>query len=234
MPTSDPFSADRVPDPDANNSNEPALNQPLPDYPAPAQPYSDPAASPAQPAPSQHGYASPPPYSQPPAYAQPPYGGYQQPPPSPPVDGVSIAAFATSLLMLSPVAVILGGIGLARTAKRVRSGRWMAWTGMALGVLGIIAWVMIIAVLGWMRDTIEQNDSWSGSSNTSDYRAVEPGAATYGDDPYLDGLWDSCEAGDMGACDELFLDSPYGSEYEEFGDNCGIAGRSPFKIFCDD
>jgi len=44
---------------------------------------------------------------------------------------------------------------------------------------------------------------------------------TYGDDPYLDGLWDDCAAGDMTACDALYQESPVGSEYETFGDTCG-------------
>ena len=44
---------------------------------------------------------------------------------------------------------------------------------------------------------------------------------TYGDDAYLDGLWDDCAAGDMTACDALYQESPIGSEYETFGDTCG-------------
>lgn len=44
---------------------------------------------------------------------------------------------------------------------------------------------------------------------------------TYGDDPRLDELWDACAAGDMVACDDLFWESPYGSDYERFGDSCG-------------
>jgi hypothetical protein len=44
---------------------------------------------------------------------------------------------------------------------------------------------------------------------------------TYGDDAYLDGLWDACAAGDMVACDDLYMDSPFDSEYERFGDTCG-------------
>jgi len=44
---------------------------------------------------------------------------------------------------------------------------------------------------------------------------------TYGDDPYLDGLWDSCAAGDWAACDALYSESPAGSDYEEFGGTCG-------------
>jgi hypothetical protein len=54
---------------------------------------------------------------------------------------------------------------------------------------------------------------------------VEPelydGADSYGDDATLDGYYDECEAGDMAQCDLLFLVSPVGSGYEEFGGTCG-------------
>jgi hypothetical protein len=38
----------------------------------------------------------------------------------------------------------------------------------------------------------------------------------YGDDPYFDRLWDECEAGDSDACDELYWESPIGSDYEQY------------------
>lgn len=47
---------------------------------------------------------------------------------------------------------------------------------------------------------------------------------SFGSDPLLDLLWVECEAGDDASCDDLFLESPAGSEYEEFGVTCG--GRS--------
>lgn len=57
-------------------------------------------------------------------------------------------------------------------------------------------------------------------------------AFTYGDDATLDALWDSCQAGDMGACDDLYRDSPVASEYEEFGDTCG--GRTDGGTWCNE
>ncbi|NCG38259.1 MAG: hypothetical protein GWP48_12165 [Actinobacteria bacterium] len=44
---------------------------------------------------------------------------------------------------------------------------------------------------------------------------------TYGDDPELDKMWDACERGQMQACDDLFFESPIGSDYEAFGNSCG-------------
>lgn len=37
-----------------------------------------------------------------------------------------------------------------------------------------------------------------------------------GDDPYLDGLWAACSMDDYDACDDLYWESPLGSEYEAF------------------
>jgi hypothetical protein len=52
----------------------------------------------------------------------------------------------------------------------------------------------------------------------------------YGSDPALDELADSCEAGDFGACDDLFGQSEIDSSYEEYGDSCG--GRNEPAGFC--
>ncbi len=40
------------------------------------------------------------------------------------------------------------------------------------------------------------------------------GDGTYGSDPELDVLQDQCVAGDQAACEDLYLQSPPGSEYE--------------------
>lgn len=37
----------------------------------------------------------------------------------------------------------------------------------------------------------------------------------------LDGLAHSCEAWDMGSCDQLFVQAPIGSDYELLGGTCG-------------
>jgi hypothetical protein len=60
-----------------------------------------------------------------------------------------------------------------------------------------------------------------------DQSGDEPQA--YGDDPELDALYDACAGGDGQACDDLYFQSPFGSEYEEFGNTCGDRG---FEISC--
>lgn len=56
------------------------------------------------------------------------------------------------------------------------------------------------------------------------------GPRSYGDDPTLDRLWDACDRGVMRACDRLYLDSPFFSDYEEFGLTCG--GRTAGAAEC--
>ncbi len=57
-----------------------------------------------------------------------------------------------------------------------------------------------------------------------DFSSPDPvtDGVTYGDDPEMDLLWDMCEVGDGEACDQLFFISPFGSDYEEFGNTCGF------------
>lgn len=59
-----------------------------------------------------------------------------------------------------------------------------------------------------------------------------PAHGTYGSDAGLDRLYDQCEDGDMQACDDLYLDSPLGSEYETFGDTCGGRQNANTGVWC--
>lgn len=55
----------------------------------------------------------------------------------------------------------------------------------------------------------------------------------YGSDPVLDDLYDKCNSGDNDACDDLYLSSPAGSEYEDFGNTCGGRGLPAGQAVCD-
>jgi hypothetical protein len=63
----------------------------------------------------------------------------------------------------------------------------------------------------------------SGAAVSSTVPVTEGGdqPLRHGDDPVLDRLWSRCAAGDGSACDELFTQSPIGSEYEAFALTCG-------------
>ncbi|WP_062135877.1 DUF4190 domain-containing protein [Demequina aestuarii] len=159
-----------------------------------------------------------------PQYAPAPQGapGYgSAPATSPGTDGPSIAALVTGILGLGVVATVLGAFGLRRTADGRRKGTGMAWAGVILGLIGTIIWSGVI--------------TWgiAGASTFWDEIGTEvTSEATYGDDPFLDGLWDECEAGDMAACDDLYYESPVGSGYEDFGWECGGEGRGILDFDC--
>lgn len=53
---------------------------------------------------------------------------------------------------------------------------------------------------------------------------------SYGDDPELDALWDSCEAGNMADCDDLYFSSSIGTDYEEFGNTCGNTTENSYGL----
>ena len=61
-------------------------------------------------------------------------------------------------------------------------------------------------------------------------RDAVDGPYTFGDDDDLDALWSACEAGSGSACDDLFFQSAFGSEYEAFGNTCG--NRMELNLSC--
>lgn len=60
-------------------------------------------------------------------------------------------------------------------------------------------------------------EEWAGGWEDS----LEPEADSYGDDAELDALWDACADGDLRACDDLYWNSAWDSDYETFGSTCG-------------
>lgn len=52
------------------------------------------------------------------------------------------------------------------------------------------------------------------------------GPVAYGDDAVLDRFYDGCAAGDLRACDDLWWNAPYGSEYEAFATSCGVSSSA--------
>jgi hypothetical protein len=75
-----------------------------------------------------------------------------------------------------------------------------------------------------------------GSGGDSSIPAATSEPDGLGDDADLDQYADDCYDGDMGACDDLYRESPRSSAYELYGGTC--AGRQPnadaSKVFCVD
>ncbi|WP_149202804.1 hypothetical protein [Actinotalea subterranea] len=79
-------------------------------------------------------------------------------------------------------------------------------------------------------------DTGDTGEDTGEDTGTDTGASegTYGSDPELDALYDACADGDNQACDDLYMESGFGTEYEEFGDTCGGRGRDAGQLFCNE
>lgn len=82
-----------------------------------------------------------------------PYGGAPvpgAPPAGQQTDPVSIVGFVLSLLCCtSLIGLVLGIVGLGRTKGGVRSGRWAAICAVAIGAVGTLAGVAMLAFFVW-------------------------------------------------------------------------------------
>ena len=111
-----------------------------------------------------------------------------------------------------------GGPGLqyqGTAPKKSNSALWII-----LGVVGLIILLTIGAVIFFInkaRNVVE--DNFNLDEITNDLNNLTGG--NHGDNATFDALWDACAAEDWASCDQLYLDSPLGSEYEAFGDTCG-------------
>lgn len=176
------------------------------------------------PPPPPGGYPPPPPpdpgegpWPQLPQQPWPQQTPYGQPPPSRSTNGLAIASMVLGIVWVwwvgSLLALIFGYIAL-RQIKRSngwQQGRGMAIAGVVLGWVGVGTLVLFVV----LAIAAANDDDLDLDSDDS-----------YGDDADLDLLWDRCDAGNMRACDNLYAESPVGSEYEEFGDTCGRRAAS--------
>jgi len=103
------------------------------------------------------------------------------------------------------------GLQYAGTApKKSNSALWII-----LGIVGLIILIVIgVAIWGFTRlkDAAEHNLDGITNNLTG---------GNHGDNATLDALWDACAASDWQACDDLYMQSGLGTEYESFGDTCG-------------
>jgi hypothetical protein len=102
------------------------------------------------------GYVSPPGYVPPPGYAPPPYSmpGMVQPlyvSPTPPTNGLAVAALVCGILGIcggapSIAAIICGHLSLSqiKESNGTQSGDGMARAGLIMGYVGLGLWVILI------------------------------------------------------------------------------------------
>lgn len=130
---------------------------------------------------------------------------------------VSVMCIATGILFgLKNIGVDAAG-GSALKGISVSGPAWLVLICVGLGGLLFERWVG------------ESNPSKSRTTVTQptdppfffDEEEEFPGGFTFGDNQALDQLWLNCEQGDWASCDELYLQSEIGSDYEWFGATCG-------------
>ncbi len=63
-----------------------------------------------------------------------------------------------------------------------------------------------------------------------DFSHLSPTDPPPGEDADLDAMWVACGQGSAQACDDLYFESPFGSEYEVFGISCGARAI----VMCDE
>lgn len=212
-----------------------------------APPASPPPYGPPPPGgPMPPGYA-PPQYGPPPGY---PYAPYPMRPVKTGTDGFAVAALVFGILG-GWLAFVFGGLALSRIKRSGQSGRGLAIAGIVLACVWIVGGIgAAIAIPVFLDQRVEAlhdrcasgemaacdslfetapdgspaqrfGDTCGGRTHGGTVCTSVGDVFTYGDDPQLDTLWDSCKDGDMGACDELYGSSEPGSEYEWFGGTCG-------------
>jgi hypothetical protein len=103
--------------------------------------------------------------------------------------------------------------------------------GTRWGLIALIG-VLVLAVLGGAAFIVASLADDDGDSDPAPVGDSVDSIAEFGTDAELDNLARACENGDWDSCDDLFLDSDFGSEYEEFGDTCG--GRNSPQGWCRD
>lgn len=215
----------------------PAAPAAAPAAPAPAAPAPAPApaapAGPAAPASPQPAVPPQPAYGAAPVAAPPQYGapGGAQPQypasgaPQPSYGGASAGPVpspygAPAQYPASPQYGVSAQFGPPAAPK---SGNTLLIVAIVIGALLLVglAVLLVVSLSGDKEDPAPAVPTRTATPTPTPTPTSSAREGDYGDDPELDALWDECEAGDWQACDDLFLASPWDSEYEEFAATCG-------------
>jgi hypothetical protein len=109
----------------------------------------------------------------------------------------------------------------ARAAPRNRTALWAMLAVLGLGTIAVAG--LFVAQSGDDNDGSDRTPGGDGpASDPEEEPASDPDEEPASDpDEELAQLNESCEDGDMRACDDLFFDSEAGSSFEEYGATCG-------------
>ena len=144
-------------------------------------------------------------------------------------------------LQILGFALVVAGLAFAfGTPGRVKAGgnalksvslegpAWLILVGIGAGTIVFGAWLEHgTAAVDKTEQTLPTAPPTTVVAATADDGTiVDPvdefdGPFTLGDDNALDKLWRECERGIWTSCDDLYLQSPIGSDYEWFGASCG-------------
>lgn len=113
-----------------------------------------------------------------------------------------------------------------------RRGQGAAFVAIALVLPYLVAASVIHASAARASSELEsifdEDDVFDENFSEEDFSeedlSDEDVGGTYGSDPRLDALHDACVDGDDEACEELYLESPVGSEYESVAIENGAGG----------
>ncbi|RFU22894.1 chromosomal replication initiator protein DnaA [Geodermatophilus marinus] len=196
---------------------QPGWGQPQPGW--GQQPYAQ-QSYPQQPYGGQDPSGHPPGWGRPqPGWGQqPPYGGPPQGAPGGPAGpGRSRRTTVIALVVAAVVLLVAGGIAAVLLLRgdddaAPAADPTPAATSSAEGSPS--------ASPGTPSPTEPSPPASSPSPDTGAAPAGQP-PGDLGDDPGFDALAESCFGGDWAACDELYLGTPVGSEYEAYAETCG-------------
>ncbi len=128
-----------------------------------------------------------------------------------------------------PGAVKAGGSALKSVS--LEGPAWLMLVGIGVGVVLFAGYIDHLERTGATLDkTAETLPDAPPTTPVVDEPSGDP--FTYGDDEELDAMWDDCDKGVWAACDDLYLSSPLGSDYEWFGASCGELIPDPID-YCD-
>ena len=136
---------------------------------------------------------------------------------------------------------VVPGAGVAgEHASAKGTGDRLPWIVAAGVLVTLVAVVAVIVLLTRGDDGQLDTPTPTVAGSTPDTIVADlpaPDAAAsipeFGSDPTFDAMAEQCEAGDLDACDDLYLRSELDSGYEAYGDSCG--GRNmPGVAYCED